>query len=68
MSSAAAVIDTFRVKIQGPVVQNLMKLLANMMLTFLSWYMANSLIFFAEKIRVATHIFAAKLSMYLKIP
>ena len=34
---------------QGPVVQNLMKLLANVMLKFLSWNMANTLIFFAEK-------------------
>ena len=59
---------------QGPIVQNLMKLLANVTLKFLPWNMANTLIFFAEKnvssfcIAKATHIFAAKISMYLKIP
>ena len=37
----------------GPVVQNLTKLLAKMMLKFLSWNMANTLIFFAEKMWVA---------------
>ena len=30
--------------------------------------MTNTLIYFAEKYIKATHIFAAKLSMYLKIP
>ena len=34
---------------QGPVVQNLMKLLANKTLKFLSLNMTNTLIFFAEK-------------------
>ena len=52
----------------GPVVQNLTKLLANVTLTFLSWNMSNTLICFAEKIAKATHIFAAKMSMYLKRP
>ena len=59
---------------QGPFVQNLTKLLTNVMLKFLSWNMANTSMFFAEKnmssfcIAKATHIFAAKISMYLKIP
>ena len=46
-------------KYQGPVVQNLMKLLTNMTLKFLTWNMENTLIFFAEKMWVAfaTHIF-----------
>ena len=35
------------------VVQNLTKLLANVTLKFLSWNMANTLIFFAEKMWVA---------------
>ena len=35
---------------QGPVVQNLPKLLANLMLKYLSWNMANRLIFFVGKI------------------
>ena len=39
---------------QGPVVQNLTKLLANVKLKFLSWNMANTLIFFAEKMWVAS--------------
>ena len=38
---------------QGPVVQNLTKLFAKVTLKFLSWNMANTLIFFAEEIRVA---------------
>ena len=38
---------------QGPLVHNLMKLLANMRLKFLSWNMANTLIFLAEKMWVA---------------
>ena len=37
----------------GPVVQYLMKLLANVMLKFLSWNMANTLVIFAEKMWVA---------------
>ena len=37
----------------GPVIQNLTTLLANVMLKFLSWNMANTLIFFAEKMWVA---------------
>ena len=39
--------------LQGPVVQNLMKLLANVTLKFLSWNMANALIFFAENMWAA---------------
>ena len=56
------------------VVQNLTKLLANVMLKFLSSNMSYTLIFFAEKMRVAFALqklltfFAAKISMYLKIP
>ena len=46
-------IRTVKINIQGPVVQNLKKLLANMTLKFLSWNMANILIFFAEKMWVA---------------
>ena len=42
-------------------VQDLMKLLANVKLKFLSCNLANTLI------NLATHIFAPKLSMYLKI-
>ena len=34
---------------QGPVVENLTKLLANMTLKFLSWNVSNTLILFAEK-------------------
>ena len=52
----------------GPVAQNLATFLANMTLKFQPWNMANTLIVFAEKLWVATHIFAAKISMYLKIP
>ena len=37
----------------SPVVQNLMKLLANLTLKFPSWNMANTLIFYAEKKWVA---------------
>ena len=50
----------------GPVVQNLMKFLANLMLKFLSGNMANTVIFFAEKnvssflLQNATYICAAK--------
>ena len=33
----------------GPIVQNLTKLLANVTVKFLSWNMANTLIYFAEK-------------------
>ena len=51
----------------GPVVQNLRKLLANMVLKFLSWNMANTVIVFAEKKNVsnfciakAIHIFCSK--------
>ena len=33
----------------NPIVQNLTKLLANVTLKFLSWNMANALIYFAEK-------------------
>ena len=46
----------------GQVVQNLTELFANMMLKFLSWNMAVTLtlIFFAEKMWGATHIFSAK--------
>ena len=47
----------YLLKFLGSVVQNLMKLLADVMLIFLSWNMLNTLMFFAEKI-----------SMYLKIP
>ena len=43
-------------KYLGPVVQNLTKLLANMTLNFLCWNMANTFIFFVEKL----YIFAAK--------
>ena len=39
----------FIFKKQGSVVQNLTKLLANLTLKFLSRYIANKLIFFAEK-------------------
>ena len=50
--------------ILGPAVQNLKKLLAKAMLQFLSWNMANTVIFLAEKMWVAfakaTHIFSAK--------
>ena len=38
--------------ILGPVVQNLTKLLANVTFKFLSWNIANTLIFFAEKMWV----------------
>ena len=51
----------------GKVVQNLTKLLANVALKFLFWNIADTLIFFAEKMWKATHIFAAKISLYLKI-
>ena len=37
----------------GPLAQNLMKFLANVRFKFLSWNMANTLIFFAEKMWVA---------------
>ena len=55
------------------IVQNLTKLLANVTLKFLPQNMANTLICFAEKMRVAFALqklltfFPAKLSMYLKI-
>ena len=42
----------FTLSILGPVVQNLTKLLVNVNLKFLSWNMANTLIFFAEKMWV----------------
>ena len=46
-------VQIFRVNIslyiQGPVVQNLTKLRANVMLKFISKNMAKTLIFFAEK-------------------
>ena len=64
----------FKAMIQGQVVQNFKTLLANVTFKFLFWNMANTLIFFVEKnvssfcIAKATHIFAAKISMYLKIP
>ena len=51
---------------QGAVVQNLPKSVAIVILKFLSWNVANTLIFFAEKnvssfcITKATHIFAEK--------
>ena len=61
---------------QGPIVWNWTKLLANMKLRFLSWNMANTLINFVENMWVAfwvafanakaIHVFAAKISMYLK--
>ena len=38
---------------QGPINQNFTKLLANVMLKFLSWNMANTLIFFGEKMCAA---------------
>ena len=59
---------------QGPVVQNLTKLLANMTLNFLSWNMANILIFFAEKMWVAFALqklltfLQQKIPLYLKMP
>ena len=47
--------------ILGPAVQNLMKLLANITLKFLSWYMAHTLIFFAEKMHCKSYsIFCSK--------
>ena len=58
----------------GPVVQNLTKLLASVTLKFLSWNIANTLNFLLKKnvssfcIAKSTHIFVAKISMYLKIP
>ena len=45
---------------QDPVVQNLTKFLANETLKFLTWNMANTLIFFAK----ATHIFAANIYVF----
>ena len=50
---------------QGPVVQNLTKMLANRMLKFLSWNMANTLIIFAANVNgfgiaKATHICSKK--------
>ena len=62
--------STFSNQNLGLVVQNLTKLLFKMTLKFLSWNMANTLIIFAEKmwIAFATHILAAKISMYLKKP
>ena len=50
-------------KKQGPIVQNLTKLLATVSLQFLSWNMANTLIFFAEKMWViakASYCFCSK--------
>ena len=44
---------------QGQIVENLMKLLTKMTLKFLSWNMANALIFIAEKCEQLT-FFAAK--------
>ena len=54
----------------GPTCSNLMKLLANVMLKYLSWNMANTLIIFAEKnvSSLCIHIFAATILMYFKIP
>ena len=45
--------DTLEYNDLGQVVQNLMKLLANVKLKFLSWNIANTLIFLAEKMWVA---------------
>ena len=50
---------------QGPVVQNLMKLLANLMLKFLSWIFAKKNV--SSFWKKNTHFFVAKISMYLKI-
>ena len=55
-----------RAKYQGPVVQTSMKLLANVTLKFLSWNMANTLIFFAAKILVAFAYFCSKNISVLK--
>ena len=54
----------------GPVVQNLTKSLVKVTLKFLSWNMANMLIFFAEKSEYCKSYshFPAKISMYLKMP
>ena len=67
MPSAIIMYDVIEVKILGPVVQNLTKLLANVKLKFVPWNMAYTLISFSVKSVKATHIFAAKLSMYLKL-
>ena len=76
MSSVELVQRTVKIIYQGPVVHYITKLLANVTLKYQSLNMANTctLIFFVEKnvssfcIAKATHIFAAKISMYLKIP
>ena len=49
-------------EILGPVVQNLMKLLADMTWKFLPWNMADTLVFFAEKMWVAFAVY-----MYIDI-
>ena len=51
---------------QGPVVQNLTKLLAEETLQFLSKYMANTLIFFAENILAFALYVMQKLLTYLQ--
>ena len=53
-------------RLQSPFVQNLTMLLANVTLKFLSWSMANTLIFFAEKILFLQQKYQC--TMYLKIP
>ena len=45
--------DYLNVHFLGPTVQNVTKLIANVTLKFLFWNMANTLIFFAEKMQVA---------------
>ena len=48
----------FNQKVLGPVVQNLTKLLANMMLNFLSWNMANALILWLRNCWYICHYYA----------